>query len=969
VISTTSSSSPFVGRRAEIATLRGLVRDLAAGHGRAVWVEGEPGIGKSALLDKALSGAAEAGCSTAWAVADELSQRLPLQAVMSGLRSRRRTPDGGCDEISSLLREPLATGVLGGGDRVGPAIERLLALVDRWTAASPLLMVLDDVQWADDASLVAWHQLALAVHQVPLLLVAAGRPVPRREIVDKLRHSLLAHGAVLVPLGPLSDPEVGDLVTRLVGARPGPWLARTAAHASGNPLYVREIVDAMVRERQVHRGPATAEVERSRSTAPTSLGSAIARRLTFLSAPALATLSTAALLGSEFSVADLAVVLGRPPTELVPQLAEAEAAGVVTESEGGLAFRHALIREALYEQMPASLRAALHGHAARALAESGASVERCARQMLSVGGALDSWGVGWIADHADRLTNWSPEIAAELLSRAASHLGETDPRQWQVRLWLAQAQFRLGRNAEAEACARRVLRDSTDPVRTGEMRWILARVLFSGGRNDEALAVTDEALRQVDLPGRWRARLGGLRAMFLRSVLGDLDAAEAGAREALAGAEAGEDAFAIGYALCILWLVSSVRREHRTALAYVRRALEVLSADTDYPDLRAFALDLEVFTFQNLDRPADAEACLAEGQREAERTGDRRAALHLGAAVQHYWTGRWDDTLAELAAVAAEGPEISHYGLRERGPTLLYHGVLALVAVHRDNRDAAGLHLAAGFAEPIDTVSAWENADFLVAARALEAERSGDLALARTYLAAILDVRPGQMTLVHQWLPDLVRIALAGGDDATARAALTLCEAEAAREEVPARAAAALLRCDGLHRSDPEPLLEAARHYEQVSRPVERAQTLEDAAELLALQGQLVQARTALNDAVGSYASLGADWCLRRAETRLRPHGIRRGARGPRARATTGWEALSRTELAIAYLVGEGRSNPDIAAEMFLARGTVQCHVSRILTKLGVRSRVEIAREALKHPPDAAALSGYGEARGLRRPV
>ena len=92
---------------------------------------------------------------------------------------------------------------------------------------------------------------------------------------------------------------------------------------------------------------------------------------------------------------------------------------------------------------------------------------------------------------------------------------------------------------------------------------------------------------------------------------------------------------------------------------------------------------------------------------------------------------------------------------------------------------------------------------------------------------------------------------------------------------------------------------------------------------------------------------------MRRAGTRLRPYGIRVGARGPRRRATTGWEALTRTELAVAHLVAEGRSNPDIAVELFLSRGTVQCHVSHILTKLKLRSRAEIAREAMKQPPAA----------------
>jgi DNA-binding CsgD family transcriptional regulator len=211
------------------------------------------------------------------------------------------------------------------------------------------------------------------------------------------------------------------------------------------------------------------------------------------------------------------------------------------------------------------------------------------------------------------------------------------------------------------------------------------------------------------------------------------------------------------------------------------------------------------------------------------------------------------------------------------------------------------------------------------------------------------------MTLVHQWLPDLVRVAVAAGDTSTARAALDRCAEEAAREEISARAVAALSRCRGLLFFDATALQAAAGHYQEVGRPVEQAQTLEDTAAQLAAQGQLPQARAALGRAADIYAGLGAYWCVRRAETRLRPYGIRRGARGPRRRATTGWQALSRTELKVAYLVGEGRSNPDIAAELFLSRGTVQTHVSHILAKLGIRSRVEIAREVMNHP---LAVSG-----------
>src|SRR5205823_946922 len=129
--------------------------------------------------------------------------------------------------------------------------------------------------------------------------------------------------------------------------------------------------------------------------------------------------------------------------------------------------------------------------------------------------------------------------------------------------------------------------------------------------------------------------------------------------------------------------------------------------------------------------------------------------------------------------------------------------------------------------------------------------------------------------LVHQWLPDLVRLAAAVGDTSTARAALQRCEYEAAREHVPARAAAAAVRCRGLVTADAGALRSAADHYQEVGRPVERAQTLEELAALLASRGDSSDARATLTQAADIYSALGAEWCLHRSYTRLHPYGIR----------------------------------------------------------------------------------------------
>jgi DNA-binding CsgD family transcriptional regulator len=205
------------------------------------------------------------------------------------------------------------------------------------------------------------------------------------------------------------------------------------------------------------------------------------------------------------------------------------------------------------------------------------------------------------------------------------------------------------------------------------------------------------------------------------------------------------------------------------------------------------------------------------------------------------------------------------------------------------------------------------------------------------------------MTLIHQWLPDLVRLALTVGDQSTAQAAARACRAEAAAETRPARANAASLRCQGLLDSDAGPLQAAVAHYRGVGPAVELPVALEDLAVVQAARGRDEEARAALSEALGLYDRLEARWDIRRAEARLRPYGIRRGLRGPRRqRAVSGWNALTPTELKIAALVAIGDSTADIAGGMFLSRRTVQTYISRILAKLGAKGRADIVREALR---------------------
>ena len=912
-----------------------------------VWVEGEPGIGKSSLVAEALAVGGSPGWDIGWGIAGQLTERLPLRVMLDCLQVRPGSPDPRRAHAADVLRR-LRQGLFADGDASATGIELLVGLVDELSAATPAVIVLDDLQWADDASLIVWHQLAASIDQLRLLLIGTCRPTPRRPEVQELRAAAIRHGGAVVTLGPLTETDVTALVTAMLGSPPGDTLRQLTAQAAGNPLYVRELVDAMVREQALEFGPA-AEVAAAGERLPASLAAVLTDRLSSVSAGTAQLLQTAALLGGRFAVTDLAVVRHRPASELAAGVQEAVAAGILTGSEPDLAFRHLLIQQALYESMPAALRTALHAEAARELATAGAGVLSVAQQLSAANKPGEAWVRKWLLESGPALAAQAPQVGAEILRRELDATPSGDQARDSLLASLAWALLAAGSYQEAAVQASRALTVMTDPARRAETHWVLTRAQVSAGRSDDAIATMRQALAAAGLPAEWRARMLALLAMLQRAATGDLDATDATATEALTAAEQAGDAFATAHALADLWLTRSIRRDHVAALDYIDRALRVLGDDPGHADLRSFAQDDRIFTLQNLDRWPQAELTLRRARETSQRSGDRDRATWVTAAVLRYWLGEWDDALAELGLDDADAPGLTHSFLRERWSALLLHGVSALIAGRRDDRTAADQHLRQRLALPIQTLADRENQDFLVAAHALALEQTGETDQAMLRLAAMLPRRPGEMTLIHQWLPDLVRLALTAGDRPMAQAAAQACQAEAGAETHPARAAVASLRCRGLLESDPDPLREAVAHYRALGPAVELPAALEDLAVVLAERGREEDARTALTEAVGRYEGLQARWNIRRAEGRLRPHGVRRGERGQRAqRAAFGWGALSPTEVKIAVMVASGDSTSDIARGLSLSRRTVQTYISHILAKLGVRGRVDIVRETLR---------------------
>jgi tetratricopeptide (TPR) repeat protein len=288
-------------------------------------------------------------------------------------------------------------------------------------------------------------------------------------------------------------------------------------------------------------------------------------------------------------------------------------------------------------------------------------------------------------------------------------------------------------------------------------------------------------------------------------------------------------------------------------------------------------LDNKMFSLQNLDRLDAAERTLGEAAEFAAKH-DLPASLQVATAVQAYWQGRWDDALAQVSAVTDDAPGITFHGMREPGAVrMLLHGVAALIAGRRGMHDAAVGHLIAAEALPGSDAER-ESCDFLIMAQALAAEQQDRPGDALEQLAPLLQPAYAPMMLRHQWLPDVIRLALSAGRRDVAERAMRICAQEAEREVFPARAYAADARCRALMTGDAELAERAVEHYRQVGRVPELAAALEDAAVLLAAGDRTDDAVTAGDEALRLYGSMGADWDVERAGRRMVAHGLSRPA-------------------------------------------------------------------------------------------
>jgi DNA-binding CsgD family transcriptional regulator len=980
----------LAGRADELALLHGYLRDLARGGGNAVLIEGEPGIGKTTLVRTAIASLPAGSCQAFWGAGDELGQELPLSPFLDALGVRRPSANARRTTIAGLLRGEVVTDR--GADVPAMLAEQLIALTIDEAAARPVILVIDDLQWADPASIKLWGRLARTVRQVPVLLVGMTRPAPQRDDLLALRRAVDTENRIL--LDALPQPAVAELVGTLAGGRPDTGLLRLAAGASGNPLYLTELFAALSRSGGIALTPSgTAQL--AADSVPDSLPGAIADRLGFVSAPTRQMLRAAALLGVEFALTDLTTVLGQGVADLVPALDEARASGVLADTSGGinLAFRHPLIREALYAELPTAVRSAWHRDAGHALATAGAAPDRVARQLLRSigepgkttgqrfaaeglgstgrpGGAsaaapgsalagagslaveierppaalsasspatpVDEWMLDWLGASADSLVGQAPGVAAELLAQAVGGVPAGSIRHGWLASRLADALYRTGERADAEQVAQRALPYATDPDLLVDLHWTLTQCRMLAGSGAESITTLEKALTTPGILAKHRARLLVLAART-HLFLGDVDASGQAANSALASATEATDTWATGWALHVLAIRATALGDLTDALPIYDRALAVTETDPALYDLGLLLQINKALTLASIDRLDEA---LTTAERARQLAGQVGTSLRLAQAQCIlsqflYEIGRWDDALSEIAVVPED--------LKDPLIACCELGIAAEIAFHRDDAETARRHLAA--AEPHRQRVEYRSIQSLELARSLERERAGAPAEALAILIAAVDGSPDDLGEIEDLLVDAVRLAVKTGDKARAQSLTGQAVTFAEGSDIPHRHANALY-CRGMIDRDADVLLKAAQWYADAGKRLLRAKSLEAAAECLVEAEERAGARQAFEQAVEIYEFLGAEADLNRVQSEFRAYGIRRGPHSKHRRAVSGWDSLTDAELKVAAFVEEGLSNPEIAARLMLSRRTVATHVSHILKKLNVVTRTDIARES-----------------------
>lgn len=935
------------GREAEVGELGAALDRAASGRLAIVLIEGEAGIGKTRMLTEMLEMAERRGCELAHAKADEMEQTRPFGVIADALGCVRSASDHRRANLAALLTAHARgdSGPLTVSSDPGlqfRAVDAFSDLVEELARERPLVIAVDDLQWADPSSLLTLVTLGRAAAGLPVALVGCYRPFPQPASLRGVIDSFDAAGAVHLRLGQLTDPDVRDVVAEVVRAEPGFGLLAAVAGAAGNPLFVIELLSSILLDGGVQTTDGHADV--TVATVPPSARLTILRRLSSLPEETLDALRAGSLLGSSFSPIELAAITARSMSQLAPALEVAITAGVLDEDGVRLRFRHDLIRDAIYADMTPSLRLGLHREAALRLADIGASASRVADQFVRGAVPGDPEAIEWLTKAAREAASTSPETALEFLDRATELMTATDPRRELLLAERADSLMLAGRVAEAVVACEWLLAHDHASTSDASARIRLGAALLVNGRPAQALAELDAVAGAPASSEAERARSLGV-ATTARLWLGDFDGAVTTAQQAYPAAVRAGDHRSATSALATESVVACMRGEMARAMTI---SDEALSLADDSPDRSGHGFPVYAtrgWILLEVDQLEQARRALDRGRRLCDEVGVRwpLATYQAYLAVVRFTAGAWDDAVAELEAGIEFAEETGvTYALKPS------HSALALIRLHRN--DLPGARQAVE-----NATSMGDRGSRLFDYRALWAHA--------LLLEAEGDTEQAFATLADRWRlcqdagmavdypvvgPDLVRLARAVGDVNLAEQVAAAVSEVAADNHVPSITGAAL-RCRGLLIDDADVLTRAVDAYAEGPRLLELALTCEEAADPTARAGDTTRARSLLERAAEIFERLDAARGLVRVDATLRKLGVRRGRRGTRRRPQLGWESLTPTERAVVDLVAEGLSNPQVGERLYVSRRTVQTHVSHVFTKLGIASRAQLAAAAAQH--------------------
>jgi ATP/maltotriose-dependent transcriptional regulator MalT len=919
------ATPPIRGRAGELKVIGALVTAVVQGRGGVLVIEGPPGIGKSRLLTELMALADQGGVRTLFGEAFEYQQTVPFFALfMATLRAD--PPVGDVDALRRLGSS---------ADLRYWVVHDLQDAIHTAALETPLAIVLEDIHWADNGTLLALRSLAATPVGAPVLWVLTARTGAGGPGVQETLSVLQRQDASFLRLNALTQTAVADIVLDAVRARPDASLLTLADKAHGNPFLLMELLGGLHEDGRldVSGGRAAA----TGSALPCRLAAGMQQRLGALSDAASQVVQVAAVLPDRFSAGLLAAMLERQPASLMSAVDEAMRADLLVEDAEQLRFRHDLLRQATRQSLPGSLRRAMERQAATIMLELGAAPAEVATQLARTAEVGDQAAIAALRQAAQSVGHSDASAAADLSSRALEILPPEDTERGALVAETIVLLNRATRYEEAQQLAASTLSAEVSQEEEAEVR---LRVWAANEAPQRRIEENRRALELAAVSDVIRARHQAWMTFFqVTNGLHGEDRTEI--NDAVRAAEATgdlESRILCGTTLALLdyadgFATRAIKRMHdvdamtrsgETTMAHVVAAIHAAS----FP-VFVGALD-------------DAAAEVAKGTAQARREQNAMAipswAL-LGAMVQMA-RGR-----LSAARLIIEGVPREEWGASTEvsmNRTL----ILAEVAARTDDRKLLQqLVIEAHDAYPGGSPLVSQGAAYVIG---LAAWHHGDIHEAVRWLSR--DSAPVLTPLWANVFDQLIltaRVASAAGDAGLRARVLQGVEVlERERPAVPLFTAVAQ-RTHGLLERDADGLV-AAAHAMHPWRPLLYAGAAEDAGAEFARRARNADALVQLNAAFDTYMEHEAVADARRVGRELRRLGVERRIVSPRAK--TGWDSLTDAELKVVNLIAQGVTNRSVATQLHLSLHTVKTHVHNAFVKLDINSRAQLTQ--LMHGSD-----------------